>query len=377
MATTMDAIGTPAAMLAGKMRRRDDQKAKRQAMIARGRMNTAGNRTSLGARRPNETLMRRQSSVGPRYGSMAGGRRPGEMVGRGGLREARQPMGGGYGPGGRPMAGPSTEQRQAAASGLAAQGMDPRAALMAASGRTMGGAAGSVGAASGGFSPMSGYAGAGPRPGMGSMGTGMGPGTGWGNQAPGGGYQPPQGGSQWNYGGGYAPSAQAPQGPQMPGMPSYQTQQFGNSAMPYLNQARAETQMYTAMPSPMRQRMQFGNAMNTLGMNPNSLPGYGNNWGPDVRSGGNPWARSWLSGGPQEGSPAYNAQQQAQQQQMAQQMGPQFQQMQQAGAVHNAPGGGVRLGSGFMGGQVYRRPQQGMPQGVMGQLGNYMGQMFF
>jgi len=110
--------------------------------------------------------------------------------------------------------------------------------------------------------------------------------------------------SQFNYGGGYAPSGgqmQSPPwgggqmggrqpfggGPPMGGMPSYQPGSYQNTAYPELQQRMWQQQMMNNMPGAIRQQYQMGNAMGNMGIGQNQFQdpnsafyGYGNVWGP-------------------------------------------------------------------------------------------------
>ena len=98
--------------------------------------------------------------------------------------------------------------------------------------------------------------------------------------------------SQFNYGGGYAPSGYSAQGPYSggqgygaQGMPSYQAQQYGNTAMPQLQQAMYQRQLANYMPQAYGQQYNFENAANGLGImgqvnSGQMFPGYGSAWGP-------------------------------------------------------------------------------------------------
>ena len=219
---------------------------------------------------------------------------------------------------------------------LAGASQRRRAGLQAYGGQPMRGGGG--GPSQFGGQPMRGRGGPaqfqGPQmPGGGGGGGGFGgyPGsTNWWGQRP----QMP-GAQQWgsprfNYQGGYAPSAQ--QGPsppwggggpqQMPGqyqtggrpyvggggqqgygggmprggMPSYQMPGMQNTALGPLQNRTWDQRMQNYMPSRVRQQYGFQGAAAGLGFDPNTLPGYGTEWG----SGNwgqqqNPWTSRWGS----------------------------------------------------------------------------------
>jgi hypothetical protein len=113
------------------------------------------------------------------------------------------------------------------------------------------------------------------------------------------------GSSQFNYGGGYAPSGYSAQGPYsqsgqgygQSSMPSYQAPSFQNTAYPQLAQTNYQRQMYNNMPSEYARQYQFENSANALGLMQGVsagtiFPGYGTAWGPGVTGPG-----SYVTGG--------------------------------------------------------------------------------
>ena len=80
------------------------------------------------------------------------------------------------------------------------------------------------------------------------------------------------------------------------GMPSYGVPSFSNTALPQLQQQSMWQQYMNMLPGDLRKYTQFGRATGELGIDPSTLQGYGTEWGYSPTGWGGstaPWQSTW------------------------------------------------------------------------------------